>query len=70
MRSNRILSGLHGGVLALATITGCNNGSEGQTDMAKLPPPSQEVIDAAKARPAPTARPKFGSLPRSEMPKP
>jgi hypothetical protein len=71
MRSNRILTGLQGVVLALATVTGCDGGSEGQTDLAKLPLPSQAVIDAAKAQAArPTARPKFGSPPRSEMGKP
>ena len=70
MRSSRIRSGLHGGVLALATITGCDHGSDGQTDIAKLPPPSQEVLDAAKVQAPQKARPKFGSPPRSEMGKP
>jgi hypothetical protein len=67
MRLNRILSGLHGGVLALATITGCDDGSEGQTDIAKLPLPSPETVDAAKARAKQNPRPKFGSPPKSEM---
>jgi hypothetical protein len=70
MRSNRILAGLQGVVLALATVTGCDDDSEGQTDLAKLPPPSQAVIDAAKAQAPPTARPKFGSPPRSATVKP
>ena len=33
-------------------------------------PPSQEVIDAAKAKARPNPRPKFGSPPKSEMGKP
>jgi hypothetical protein len=71
MRSNHILAGLQGVVLALATISGCGGEPEGQTDLAKLPPPSQAVIDAAKEQAArPTARPKFGSPPKSEMGKP
>jgi hypothetical protein len=70
MRSSRILSRLHGGVLVLATVTGCDDGSEGQTDLANLPPPPQAVIDAAKAQAPPTARPKFGSPPRSATVKP
>jgi hypothetical protein len=67
MRFNRILSGLHGGVLSLATIAGCNDGSDGETDIAKLPPLSQETIDAAKAHAKQNPRPKFGSPPKSEM---
>jgi hypothetical protein len=67
MRLNRILSGLHGGMLVLATITGCDDGSNGETDIAKLPPPSQESLDAAKTQARPNARPKFGSPPKSEM---
>ena len=70
MRSIWIRSGLHGGVLALATLTGCDNGSDGQTDIAKLPPPSQEALDAAKVKAPKNVRPKFGSPPKSEMGKP
>jgi hypothetical protein len=70
MRSSRILSGLQGVVLALAAVTGCDGGSEGQTDLAKLPPPPQAAIDAAKTQAPPTARPKFGSPPRSATVKP
>jgi hypothetical protein len=66
MRSSRIQSGVLGAVLALATITGCDDGSDGQTDIAKLPPPSQEALDAAK-KAQPNPRPKFGSPPKSEM---
>jgi hypothetical protein len=67
MRLNRILSGLHGGVFALMTMIGCNEGSDGQTDIAKLPQPSQEVLDAAKSQARQNPRPKFGSPPKSEM---
>jgi hypothetical protein len=67
MRLVRILSGLHGGVLVLATITGCDNDSEGQTDIAKLPMPPQEALDASKAKARQNPRPKFGSPPKSEM---
>jgi hypothetical protein len=67
MRFNRILSGLHGGVLSLVTIAGCNDGSDGETDIAKLPPPSQEALDAAKVQAPQNARLKFGSPPKSEM---
>jgi hypothetical protein len=70
MRSNRIVAALPGGMFVLATITGCGGEPEGQTDLAKLPPPSQAVIDAAKAQAPSKARPKFGSPPRSEMRKP
>jgi hypothetical protein len=70
MRSSCIRSGLHGGVLALATITGCGGEPEGQTDLAKLPLPSQAVIDAAKAQAPSKARPKFVTPSRSEMRKP
>jgi hypothetical protein len=70
MRSNRVLTGLQRVVLALATISGCGGEPEGQTDLAKLPAPSQAVIDAAKTQAPPTARPKFGSPPKSEMVKP
>ena len=70
MRFNRILSGLHGGVLALATVTGCDNGSDGETNIAKLPMPSQEALDAAKVQAPQNPRPKFGSPPKSEMGKP
>ena len=70
MRSNRILAGLHGGVVALAVITGCGGEPEGQTDLAKLPLPSQAVIDAAKAQAPSKVRPKFATPTRSEMRKP
>ena len=70
MRSTRKFSKLHGGVLALAAIAGCEDGSTGQTDLAKVPPPSQAVLDAAKIQAPQKGRPKFGSPPRSEMAKP
>jgi hypothetical protein len=55
------------GAFALGAITGCGGDPAGQTDLAKLPPPSQAVIDRAKAAPLPKSRPKFGSPPKSEM---
>ena len=68
MRSNKIVSALRGAAIALVTSTGCGGGSAEQTDLVKLPPPSQAVIDAAKKNQArPQARPKFGAIPRSEM---
>jgi hypothetical protein len=74
MRSIRLRCAVHGAVLtlalALAQITGCGSSEDGQTDLAKLPPPSQATIDAAKARPKPQAPPKFGSPPRSAATKP
>jgi hypothetical protein len=55
-------------VCALGVVTGCGGEPEGQTDLAKLPPPSQAVIDAAKkAKTQPQGRPKFGAPPRTEI---
>jgi hypothetical protein len=67
MRSNKIVSALRGAAIALVTSTGCGGDSAEQTDLAKLPPPSQAVIDAAKTQPSPKGRPKFGAPPRSEL---
>jgi hypothetical protein len=61
------VSALRGVMFALAMMAGCGGEPEGQTDLAKLPPPTQAVIDAAKAKTEahPAARPKFGSPPKS-----
>ncbi len=67
MRTRWIESVLGLAVLALAASAGCGGDPEGQTDLAKLPPPSQQVIDRSKAARVPKARPKFGSPPKSEM---
>jgi hypothetical protein len=70
MRSRNVVSTLYGVMFALFVVTGCDNGSEGQTHIANLPAPSQEVLDAAKAKARPNPRPRFGSPPKSEMGKP
>jgi hypothetical protein len=70
MRSRNVLSTLYGVMFALFVVTGCDNGSDGQTDIAKLPLPSQEALDAAQAKARPNPRPRFGSPPKSEMGKP
>ena len=67
MRSSRGMSMFHGGVFTLVVIAGCGEDSGGQTDLAKLPPPSQAVLDTAKAKAQPNPRPRFGSPPKSEM---
>ena len=73
MRSKKRLSALLGAAFALTAGGGCGGDSGGptQTDMAKLPPPSEAATNAAAKAPAlPKVRPKFLAPPRSEMRKP
>lgn len=70
MRRTYGLATTHVFAFAALVLGGCLAEPEGQTDIAKLPLPSQEVLDAAKARARPNPRPKFGSPPKSEMGKP
>jgi len=67
MRTKWVASVLGVAAFAMVASTGCGGDPAGETDLAKLPPPSQAVIDRAKAAPLPKSRPKFGSLPKSEM---
>ncbi len=67
MRTNWIAPMLGVAAFTWAASTGCGGDPVGQTDLAKVPPPSQQVIDRAKAMPLPKSRPKFGSPPKSEM---
>jgi hypothetical protein len=50
---------------ALSVVAGCGGEPDGQTDLAKLPPPSQDAIDRAKKQAPPKALPRFGSPPRA-----
>ena len=72
MRTKWIASMLGMAVFAPGAISGCGDDTAGKTDLAKLSPPSQAVIDRGKAAPLLKSRPKFGSPPKSEMgiPKP
>ena len=67
MRSRRVLSTICGMAVVVGASTGCGSDPVGPTDLAQLPPPSQKVIDRAKAVSLPKSPPKFGSPPRSQM---
>ena len=70
MRINRVVCSLGGAAFALGTIVGCGGSSDEKVDLAKLPPPSQEAIDRAKAQPLPKGRPRFGAPPKSAQVQP
>jgi hypothetical protein len=67
MRSRRVRSAFCGVAVVLGASVGCADDPGGATDLAKLPPPSQGVVDRAKALPLPKSPPKFGSPPKSQM---
>jgi hypothetical protein len=67
MRSRKIQQIVGGAAVLLGASCGCGADPAGETDLAKLPPPPQAIVDRAKAAPVPKAPPKFGSPPKSQM---
>ena len=67
MRTKWVAPALVLAAFALGAAIGCGNDPADQTDLAKLPPPSQQEIDRAKAIPQPKSKLKFGAPPRSEI---
>ncbi len=66
MRAVWVASVLGMAALILGASTGCGGDPADQTDLAKLPLPSDAAVAKAKATRLTGARPKFGAPPKNE----
>ncbi len=67
MRSRKMALALGLAAMAFGTVEGCGGDSDGEAELAKLPPPSSGSTGRAQLQPPPKAKPKFGSPPKSQM---
>ncbi len=67
MRTKWVAAALVLASFALGAAIGCGDDPANKTDLAKLPPPSQAVLDREKTVPRPKTKLKFGAPPKSEL---